>query len=220
MNIDDFIENYPTLYHMAELGSWENIQNHGLLSTSALLDLYQINGEERKAIESSHRPDCISISKDGLPTAIVRDQKPMSDSALKKVLLDNLTPSDWYRILNSKVFFWSSEQKVHVLLNARAYRNKPHDVITVDTAKLVELYRDRIVLCPYNSGSTIMNPVKRGLDLFQTIENHDYNRWKKKRGKAQAVTEVCVEGGVKNINQVVTKVRQMQQNTVLKILFP
>ena len=220
MDVTDFIQKYPVLYHMAESGSWPNIQHHGLLSTSALLDLYKINGNDRKSIESQRRPKCIIINRDGLPPAVVRDQKPMSDKALKRILLDHLTPKDWYEILNSKVFFWSSEDKVHVLLNARAYREKVNDVISVDTEKLVALYKENMLLCPYNSGSTIMNPVKRGLDLFQSIENYDYGKWKKKRGKAKAVTEVCVEGGVPKINDIIIEVRQMQKNTVLEKLYP
>ncbi len=205
---------------MAEYGSWPNVYKYGLLSTSALLDLYKIKGEERRKIESLHRPECINIRKDGLPTSVVRDQKPMSDKALKKVLQDALTPTDWYEILNSKVFFWSSKAKVIKLLNARAYRNRPHDVVSVNTAKLVAQYENQIVLCPYNSGSTIMKPVKRGRDLFQPIKDYDFQRWKQKRGRAQAVTEVCVEGGVKNISDIVIDVRQMHMDKVVKNLYP
>lgn len=220
MDVNEFIDTYPTLYHMAEVDSWPNIQNHGLLSTSALLDLYKINGTERVGIESLHRPECIKIQRKGFPDAVVRDQKPMSDKALKKVLLDDLKPRDWYEILNQKVFFWSTKDKVINLLKARAYRDKAHDVLSVDTAKLVERYKESIVLCPYNSGSTIMKPVERGKDLFKPIDEYDFPFWKKKRGRSKAVTEVCVTGGVPLINEVVIDVHQMQNDKVLKKLHP
>jgi hypothetical protein len=42
---------------MAEVGTWLSIRERGLLSTSALLDLYGIEGEERRRIESCNRPD-------------------------------------------------------------------------------------------------------------------------------------------------------------------
>ena len=42
MTPEDMARKYPFLYHMAELSSWPSIQRHGLLSTSALLDLYEI----------------------------------------------------------------------------------------------------------------------------------------------------------------------------------
>ncbi|MAM71661.1 MAG: hypothetical protein CMP91_11015 [Gammaproteobacteria bacterium] len=218
MEIKELISIYPTLYHMAEFGSWENIKANGLLSTSALLDLYKINGQKRQQIETCHRSESITINCQGLPTAVVRDQKPMSDSALQKVLLDNLTPADWYRILNSKVFFWSSYEKVLKLLNARAYRSKSHDVIAVDTASLIKNYSEKIFLCPYNRGSTIMSPVQRGKDLFKPIQEYDFLYWKKKRGRAQAVTEVCVEGGVDNMLDIVVNVKQMRQQEILATL--
>ena len=216
----DFIAEFPVLYHMAECDSWANVYENGLLSTSALLDLYGISGDLRHAIESCHRPESIEINRGGLPPAVVRDQKPMSDSALNKALLDGLTPRDWYETLNSKVFFWSSEDKVKVLLNARAYRDKVHDVISVDTAKLVQYYGDRIVLCPYNSGSTIWKPVKRGRKFYSSIETFDFDVWRKKRGRSKAVTEVCVEGGVEDIRKIVIQVKRMKRGKVKAQLYP
>ena len=46
----ELIRDCPTLYHMAECGSWPSIRRHGLLSTSALLDLYGVQGAERDVI--------------------------------------------------------------------------------------------------------------------------------------------------------------------------
>ena len=45
-------ERYPRLWHMAEVENWELIQRRGLLSTSALLDLFQYEGAKREAIEN------------------------------------------------------------------------------------------------------------------------------------------------------------------------
>ena len=47
----DLVRIYPRLFHMAEDGSLTSIQAHGLLSTTALLDLYEIGGPVRAAIE-------------------------------------------------------------------------------------------------------------------------------------------------------------------------
>jgi hypothetical protein len=87
---------------MAEDGSFESIKKHGLLSTSALLNLYEIQGDERVALESCRRPESVTISKDGFPSAIVRDQKPMTESALKKCLATDVTPKQWFEILNDR----------------------------------------------------------------------------------------------------------------------
>jgi hypothetical protein len=61
VTVDELIVNYPTLFHMAALGSWPSIRERGLLSTSALLDLYEVVGEQRIAIEARHRAETIVI---------------------------------------------------------------------------------------------------------------------------------------------------------------
>jgi hypothetical protein len=92
----DLVEIYPRLWHMAEDGSWDSIRERGLLSTTALLDLYSVNGPTRISLESTQRPQSVSISRVGLPDAVIRDQKPMSDAALKECLLDGIEPAEWY----------------------------------------------------------------------------------------------------------------------------
>jgi hypothetical protein len=69
---------------MAEPGSWPSIRDNGFLSTSALLDRYDVNDASRDAIESERRPECVTITRKGMPDAVIRDQKPMSDGALRK----------------------------------------------------------------------------------------------------------------------------------------
>jgi hypothetical protein len=195
---------------MAEAGSWPQIRDHGLLSTSALLDRYQISGPRREVIEKAHRPECVTIIADGLPDAIVRDQKPMSDGALSKCLQDGLTPSEWYRILNARTFFWASRQRLRGLLGARAYRDRPQTVLTVDTRSLVEAYRDRIELSPINSGSTIFKPAPRGHRTFQSIDQYDYRAWRDKRGPENAIVELVVRGGIPDIRDHVLAVHEVR----------
>jgi len=187
------------------------VEKHGLLSTTALLDLYGYAGKKRQAIEAEHRLDSISIAANGLPGAIVRDQKPMSDSALKKCLLDGMTPEDWYRTLNEKCFFWLSRKRLLRLLGAKAYRADPQVVLTIDTASLVKANENSVLLCPYNSGSTIMNPVKRGKGTFLKISDYDYASWKKARGKQDAIVELVINGGIPDIRDHVLAVHRVHE---------
>jgi hypothetical protein len=217
MTVDELLAAYPRLWHMAMDGSWPSIEKHGLLSTSALLDLYGYTGHQRHAIEAAHRPRSIPIKAPGLPGAIVRDQKPMSDSALEKCLLDGLEPEDWYRTLNQKCFFWLSRTRLRGLLGARAYREDPQVVLTVDTASLLKLNQKEVLLSPYNSGSTIMNPVKRGNDTFLPIADYDFADWKRKRGKAGAVVELVISGGVPDIRDHVLAVHRVHQEEATEL---
>ena len=61
MNPERLASRYPVLFHMAEDGSWESIRARGLLSTSALLDLFEVEGELRLAIESARRPEMVKL---------------------------------------------------------------------------------------------------------------------------------------------------------------
>jgi hypothetical protein len=69
---------WPRLFHMAEADSWASIQQHGLLSTTALLDLYEVTGPERDVIESVRRPESVRIEHPIHGTAWIRDNKPIT----------------------------------------------------------------------------------------------------------------------------------------------
>lgn len=203
MKEEHLLKNYPRLYHMAEDASWESVVEHGLLSTTELLDLYEFEGEERRKLESERRPESVKISKDGLPAAVVRDQKPMTRSALEKCLTDGTTPEEWFETLNARVFFWLSKDRLQGLLGARAYRDKPQTVITLNTASLVGAHCDIITLSPINSGATIYNPVPRGRSTFMSIADFPFDDRRKVKKKAlkDAVVELTVMGGVPDIEK-------------------
>lgn len=201
MKEEDLLKNYPRLYHMAEDASWQSVVEHGLLSTTSLLDLYGFEGEERRKLESDRRPKSVKISRDGLPEAVVRDQKPMTSSRLKQCLTDGTTPEEWFETLNARVFFWLSKKRLETLLNAREYRNKPQTVITLDTASLVAAHRDTITLSPINSGATLWTPVARGRGTFMPIADFPFEERRKIKKKAikDAVVELTVMGGVTDV---------------------
>src|SRR5277367_3908204 len=96
---------YPRLYHMAEAGSWESILKRGLLCTSSLLDLFEVNPALSPDIELRKRDRSYEIQNSALGRAVIRDQKPIVESKLQKSLHD-CTLEEWYRLLNGRVFFW------------------------------------------------------------------------------------------------------------------
>lgn len=199
MNEADLIANFPRLWHMAEDKSFDSIVESGLLSTSALLDLYEVKGDERRVLEKQRRPESVLLEKEGLHSAIVRDQKPMTASALEKCLQDGLTAEEWFEILNARTFFWVSRNRLRRLLGARAYRDRPQTVLTLDTKSLVEAHRDKIELSPLNSGSTIYRPAPRGRDTFLPIADYPFETWQKKRPTENSVVELVVREGVPDI---------------------
>lgn len=215
---EQFARHYPRLYHMASAGSWESIRRHGLLSTTALLDLFGKAGADRRAIERSHRPESIAISDGHLGTVIIRDQKPMRESSLRQCLV-GMSAEQWYVLLNGKVFFWMTEERVRRLLNARAYRDQKHTVITVDTRALLARHLDRAYLSPINSGSTIYRPQPRGRDTFQRLHEYPFEERRKMRGVKNAVAEVAVDHSVPDIRDFVVRVDHRRNSRVLEVIY-
>jgi integrase len=88
----------------------------------------------------------------------------------------------------------------------RAYRNKSHCILTIDTAKLLEKHANRTMLCHINSGSTIYTPQPRGRDTFKTIGDYPFETWRKKRGAQDAVVELVIDYSVPDISDFVLRV--------------
>jgi hypothetical protein len=203
---------------MAEANIWSSIEKHGLLSTSALLDLFEVDGDLRRKIETEHRPESITIHHREYGTAVIRDQKPMRESALR-TCLRGMTPREWYLKLNGQVFPWATGTRVQTLLSAKAYRDRKHTVITVDTAALMQKYADQIVLSPINSGSTIYNPRPRGKQTFLSMGDYPFVQRRKLRGIANAVAEVAMGYAIPDLREFVICVEHRRNGRVLEVLY-
>ena len=212
MELKELIARYPRLYHMAEKDSWSSIKAHGLLSTTAVLDRFQVNGAKRLALEEGHRGEKILVGPNG-PGIVLRDQKPMKPSRLKDALIDGTTPEQWYKFLNGRVFMWAEEERLFGLLGARDYRSLEHDVLTIDAESLLTQYESAVWLCRMNSGNTWPVPHKRGMDDFKRISEYPT----KKRSKApyKEVVEIVIDYSVPDVAKHVIEVRKIQGKTVL-----
>src|SRR2546422_5305322 len=118
---------------MAIGGSWPTIRKFGLLSTQSLLDLFEVDGYLRAPLLRQRRPNSETINHPLHGDAVIRDQRPLNESMLRRCLFEGTTVEDWYRLLNERVFFCVSEERLRNLLNAGTYKAGEHDVITVDT---------------------------------------------------------------------------------------
>jgi hypothetical protein len=204
---------------MAESGTWESIQQHGLLSTTALLDLFGISGDERRKIEEEHRPECVEISHKKHGKAVIRDQKPMRESALLKCLEHPYKPRDWYRTLNANVFFWLDKRRLDDLLGAKAYRDRHHCVLSLDCKALVTLHTDAILLSPMNSGATLYDPLPRGATTFLPIIDFPFSERRRTRAIQNTVVELLVKYSVPNVSDYVFKVEERKGPDVIRTIW-
>jgi hypothetical protein len=219
MTLDQVVLHYPRAYHMANAGSWESIRHRGLLSTTALLDLFRITGQQRYLIESCHRPTQIEIYDPHHDVAIIRDQVPMRKRALE-VCLEGITTRGWYELLNRRVFFWVTDVRLETLLRAKLYRNKEHTVLTIDTKSLLTRHADRVTLSPINSGSTLYNPRSRGRNTFRSIAGYPFEERRRVRRIANAIAELAVDYSVPDMFSHTLAVERRRGPEVLEQLFP
>jgi hypothetical protein len=111
-----------------------------------------------------------------------------------------MTPREWYEHLNRRVFFWVEWKRLLKLLGARAYRDRPHLVLEVDAAGLLDRHADRVSLSPINSGATFaLGPAPRGPDTFRRIADHP---------NGKPIVELSVDYAVPDIAEFTLRVRR------------
>lgn len=205
MQLEKLLQRYPFVYHMAEAGTWPSIQRRGLLSTTASLDALGIAGAQRIALESAYRPEMAHLRPGSADDIVLRDQRPMHPRRLAQALPDGVTTEQWYRLINSKVFFWVSPERLGRLL--RSYGASEHDVLRVDTASLLQAHFARTWLCHMNSGNTLPIPHYRDETIFKRIPDYPANR---AGNPIKEVVELVVDYSVPDITKHVVDVTRVQ----------
>ena len=218
MRIEDLRRHYPVLYHIAWGGSWPSIEEHGLLSTKALLDLYDKDEGEIAKLTRSRRAHWVTINCPGRPCAVLRDQKPMTDEGLVRALRGTAAPWQWYDLINSMVFFWPTKDRLETMITTSAYRNVRHDVLVIDCDALVRLEEPNIRLSRMNSGCTKPMPHPRDMGLFKRIEDYPFPTRHSPSVVAKAVAEVCVVDRVERIAEAVLEVVPGSARDVMAVI--
>jgi len=218
MDREHVIDLYPRLFHMAADGAWPSIQEHGLLSTTALVDLYDPPADVRAQILDGVRRTSVALQRDGLPDALVRDQRPLK--FIDQCLLPGVTLQEYLDALNGRVFFWVSEERLSRLMGATAYKRHPQTVLEVDTATLLAAHPD-VELAPYNTGSVhVPNMPARGPATFVRLEDYPFEQMVKRRGRNNAVVELTVPYASPRVVDAVVKVQRWEQGEPTSQLFP
>lgn len=204
---------------MAEAGAWPKMQRQGMLSTTALLDLFGYSGDERRRIESERRTEMIEIGPREHDTALIRDNLPLRERFLAESL-EGMTATEWYELLNRKTFFWVSKGRLERLLGARAYRNRAHDVVAIETRRLVERDLDQIALAPINTGAALYpSAAARGRATFQPIQDYDLEAMIGRRGRKDAIVELAVDYAVRDIEEVAFLVERRFRDRVYEVFW-
>lgn len=217
MKAADLVRLYPEAYHMAADGSWPSIARHGLLSTAALVERWEI-GEPgiRSSLLEQRRPESVAIEHPDHGVALVRDHKPINEAALADALID-MTPEQWFKVLNERVFFFLQKRRLESLLGA--YSKAPQIVITVDTGSLVAAHEARIELCRINSGfAQPHNKSPRNRRSFLPIAEYPHRALAVANLRGIDIAELTVLGGVPDVTAHVFRVERVFCGEVLERL--
>lgn len=217
MEDHELVHHYPRLYHMAARGSWPSIMANGLLPTRALVDACDPGPDVREAVLGRRRTDSVTLTHPVQGDVVIRDQAPLREHILAASLTD-MTVRQWLDVLNDRVFFWLHPDRLAGLLRARRYRDLEHDVLVVDTARLVAAHRDRVRLSSLNSGATLYpNAPARGSGTFRSIEDYPW-RPRRTRGPVDGIAELAVVGGVPDVASHVVRVERRRRDAVVDVL--
>jgi hypothetical protein len=192
---NEFAAQFPVLCHVSLSNGLKAIERHGLLSTTALLDLFGIQGERRKELEGRRRPQRELLTHPRHGKVWLNDQIPLQEANLERCL-DGMTVEEWMRELNRRVFFWPTLKRLKTHLDAGRKRGYRQLVLEADTAELLHLYGAAVELSPINSGSAIRKASSRGRHTFLPLNEYPFHERRKRCGLAKAVAEVTVRYAV------------------------
>jgi hypothetical protein len=196
-----------TLFHSTLACNAQMIQVEGLHCASTL-----INAAERR--DSSYQAplsyrDRTLILPNG---AALRDQRPMAPEYLARCLDPPLSVSDWYRLVNARIFFWLDATRLQGYLKASAVSDQV--VYSVDTQSLVLQYADCVEVTPFNVGYAMRRGASRGVRTFVSLSDWSRSAWavetapgRKTRAASAAPVELAVRGSIPNFHQYVTAQR-------------
>ena len=192
MDIDLLLARHPQVFHVVPAEAWPSVEQHGLLSTAALLDLHVPDAEERRRLLRTRRlaPHRLaSPDHPDLGIAVLRDQLPLK--YLDRRIAPDSSVEQFLEALNARVFLAATRVRLDRLVHARANRGVPHVVMTLDTAVLLARYAEVVELSRLNSGAvTQLNHPVRGHDLWQRIADYPYETYR--RRYADPLAEVTV----------------------------
>jgi hypothetical protein len=218
VNVAEFADACPELYHVSELGSWPSIRRHGLLSPARLLDVFQASDEQRSAVLASRRLRSVPLTHPDGAVATIRDQLPLLPGRLANCLTD-MSLDEWLSLLNDRVFLWPTHERRDRLLTAKEYAGRAHDVVVIDSARLVARHAARIQLSAINSGATRPFAHSRGSRTFLPLVDFPYADRRRRVGRGAAIAEVAVCDAIPDVEELTLRVERREAGRLLKVIW-
>ncbi len=202
------------VYHLADAENWPSIERRGLLSATRLLELSGLSIDDQACIGKQQRRASLTLPSG----AVLRDQVPMPPSALTRCLVD-ITPTQWYALLNSKVFFWFDIERLNRQRRAGGISPKAV-VMTIDAERLIAVHGGRAHLSAFNTGNARRRPAVRGRQSFVPYASWLESRWASEaaalgirpRPASHRPVELTVGEGLPDVMDFVVSLRHLSRD--------
>ena len=196
MTPDELAHHVPRLHHYTDRVAWPMIERHGLLCADAIVERFVPDPAARGRLLAERRTDTVVVHDGPDGRVTLNDNLPLHYGPLAARLDDGLTPHDWLRILNGRVFFWPTVERADGFLRAGRRGGREKLLLTFDTRSLAEAYEGRLDLAPINTGSAVRVPARRGHATFTPASAVGWDEWRRLRGRLDTPAEMSVRGDV------------------------
>lgn len=198
MTPEQLVEHSPRLYHLTPTPHIESIRQHGLLSTSALLDRFGVSGDDRERLEAARRARPKAFEHPAWGRVVLRDQHPLTAAGLRRARAGSMSVEEWLRLINSRVFFFPSHERLDRL--ASAYAGEDQSVLVIDTDHLLRRHVEGVEISHMNTGATAPVAHPRGSDTFRPLHEYPFDERRRKYGRTRAFAEVVIRWAVPDID--------------------
>jgi hypothetical protein len=140
MELGEFSRRYPYLWHATFPGGWDGIRRVGFLRPADLV----------KGCDAARRGDPSSVPGPSNVEVVLRDQLPSGRDPAPN--LDGVPPAEWWRLINSRIYFFCHESGLKTLIKSYRKRGFAQDVIKVRTKALLLPVADAVEVTTVNSG--------------------------------------------------------------------
>ena len=162
---------FAHVYHLADAENWPSIRARRAAERHAAAQAVGAEHGGQARIEREQRRASLTLPSG----AVLRDQLPMPPSALARCLVD-MTPAEWYALINSKVFFWFDAERLNRQRRASGISPKAV-VMTIDAERLLATHGARAEVSAINTGNARRKPAIRGRQSFVPYATWLESRW-------------------------------------------
>ena len=200
-----FAKRVTRLFHVTDRPAWAFIEAHGLLSTDSLVETFVDDSDLALELRSRKRFAPVLLHEDERGRVLLNDNLPLIFPRLAGALDDGLTPDDWLRILNERVYFFPTLERAASFIEAGRRGGREKLLLTFDALSIASAHLDDLFIAPINTGSALRSPARRGRSTFAPAARVSWEEFAARRRATKrtpdTVAEISLLGGLPDVSR-------------------